>query len=86
MAGVNAAFAGNSLGNPNTPASASATINSTTQVTITYGSIIDNGSTLLPLVGSGTNTGDITDSTGTSVSLSYSGTLVITGGTVVVTG
>lgn len=79
-------MAGNAISNPSSPASASATVNSATQVTITYGVIRDNGSTLFPLVGTGTNTGDITDSTGTSVSLSYSGTLLKAGGTVVVTG
>ena len=86
MAGIIVNLVGNAIASPSTPGSASAAINSTTQVTITYGAIKNNGSTLLPLVGSGTNTGDITDSTGSSVSLTYSGTLALAGGTVAVTG
>ena len=86
MAGVIVNLVGNSIANPSTPLSVSAAVVNTTTVNITYGAIHDNGSTILPLVGSGTDTGDITDSTGTAVNLTYSGTLSRAGGVIAVTG
>ena len=71
---------------PSAPATASAAIVNTTTVNITYGAFSAGGSTLVALAGTGTNTGDITDSTGTSVALTYSGTLSAAGGVIAVTG
>ena len=86
MAGILTNLAGNAVSIPSAPATLTAATVNTTTVTLTYGAIRTNGLSLLPLVGSGTNTGDIYDSTGTATNLTYSGTLNPAGGTINITG
>jgi hypothetical protein len=86
MAGILDNVGAAAAGAPSAPATLSASIISTTSVTLTYGAFNTNGSTVLPWQGSGTNSGDIFDATGTAVSLTYSGTPNPAGGTVSVTG
>ena len=69
---------------PSAPASLSAAIVSTTQVTLSYGAISTNGSALTAWTGSGTSTGDITCTP--AINLTYSGTPNSGGSTVLVTG
>jgi len=71
---------------PSAPASASAAVVNTTTVNISYGAIATNGKPMTALQGSGTNSGDIYDATGSAVNLTYSGTLNPAGGTIQVTG
>jgi hypothetical protein len=71
---------------PTAPSSLSAAVVNNTTINLTYGSFDTANSPQIPLVGSGTNTGDIIDTTGTAVTLTYSGTLSPSGGTITVTG
>jgi hypothetical protein len=86
MSGIITNLAGDSVGVPSAPASLTNTVVNSTTVNLTYGAIQTNGEFLIPLQGSGTNTGDIIDILGTAVPITYSGTLSPAGGTITVTG
>ena len=93
VAGVNAlgtgtpgTLAGSVSTLPTAPASLTATVVNGTTINLTYGAFNTANSAQVPLQGSGTNTGDIIDTTGSAVALTYSGTLSPSGGTITVTG